>query len=454
MQKLETVKNHGQIMKSYKGDKKSKITGNSQKSTENNLQFTEILGQLSLSLPLTQAAQPDSVAGTVKLAKARTERVGKTDQSAKNTQGKNEVGITSKVSNKPINMLAKAKGNESTGEVTDQSDSNQVNASITGKKVSGTEKSLVARNVEEIRIDVTSINMGNGTKSETRAAANIMGSQVDSVAKSMAGTIGENHRVAASNPSKSTSQSEIKIADLMLANNNGMVEKPALQSVDKKLSSRQEASTSSTSSARIVNDRAVNNTEKTKNNDKEAGSDSRGAETPATKTENANNLVIRENGGREFKIAEFDGVNVEKTMLGKNQTDLLVSKMIEQIKVAPSSLEVSLKPEYLGKINILVQSIAGVISVNVIAQNPEALNLLNSNLQNIKDNLEQQGINVQQLEVNLANQEKQNNRNSHGFRGQSQASPLLEKTNTLTDYGSLAYSERSSLLSRNLNLLA
>lgn len=172
------------------------------------------------------------------------------------------------------------------------------------------------------------------------------------------------------------------------------------------------------------------------------------------KAEITQNALNGENRVVEFKVDQSTGLNIEKPMLNKSQADLLVSKMIEQIKVAPSSLEISLKPEYLGKVNILVQSIEGIISVNVIAQNTDALNLLNASLHNIKDDLIQQGINVQQLDVSLANQEEQNNQGGSGYREQMQAMQLSEESKLMTEYADYPGGNQSSSVSYEINILA
>ena len=253
---------------------------------------------------------------------------------------------------------------------------------------------------------------------------------------------------------KSTAPGEIKIADLILASNNSQAENTVAQTTDKKLPLKPEVSTSAISSARIGSDILVKSQANTNNGDKEGGSETPGAKTPTPQNGIAFTALTGENRVVELDVSEFNGINSEKNLLSRNQTDLLVSKMIEQIKVAPSSLEVSLKPEYLGKINILVTSNEGLISVNIIAKNGEAMSMLNSNLQSIKDNLEQQGIRLDQMDVNLANQEKQNNQGGSGYREQLQAMKLSEKANLMTDYANYPIGEQTSSVSYEINILA
>ncbi|NLG33588.1 MAG: hypothetical protein GX550_08725, partial [Syntrophomonadaceae bacterium] len=84
-----------------------------------------------------------------------------------------------------------------------------------------------------------------------------------------------------------------------------------------------------------------------------------------------------------------------------------LTKLVEQIKLSGngknSAIEIQLKPEYLGTLKVLVHSVDGQISVQFTAENPETVNLLNSSLQQIRDNLEQQGIRLGNLEISLSN---------------------------------------------------
>jgi flagellar hook-length control protein FliK len=65
-------------------------------------------------------------------------------------------------------------------------------------------------------------------------------------------------------------------------------------------------------------------------------------------------------------------------------------------------MELVLQPEHLGKIQMLLQSSDGIVSVQILAQTSEALNLLNANSHSIKDAIEQQGIELNDVNINLA----------------------------------------------------
>lgn len=102
--------------------------------------------------------------------------------------------------------------------------------------------------------------------------------------------------------------------------------------------------------------------------------------------------------------------------------DVLLDRMIQQVKSAPSSLEVQLKPEILGNVNIRVESREGAITISIAAQNTDTAGLLSNNLASMRSYLEQQGVNLQQMEVNQgygenrgqsAHQQERGNKTNH-----------------------------------------
>ncbi len=414
MQAMKAVINTGQTNESSIVSKKFKPSSNSTKTSKNDLQFAEIFGQLSLAL-----------LGTITDVKQTTDSQADTYDSletavkvAKSTDSTTEVALGVELLASQVKQLTPTINSEIAVGVTIQPDTNQLcssnnqsnlTTSITGSKVSGVENSAITSTYEEMQGDATAASAAKADQSEIKAVVLMTGSSISKEEDST------------SHPAKQdTTDSSIKPAanssDISISNRGGNSENGELAQ-----KARQNAG------------------------EKYAA---------AAKNEVADNAVVSDAGVKEIKNAEISGVNAEKTIMSKIETDFLVSKMVEHIKAAPSSLEVSLKPEYLGKIQILVQSTEGQISVNILAANGEALNLLNSNLQSIKDNLEQQGIKVQQMEVNLANQEKQDNQSGSRYRGESQLAPKFIESNFPTEYLNSADWERNTLLSYELNVLA
>jgi flagellar hook-length control protein FliK len=141
-----------------------------------------------------------------------------------------------------------------------------------------------------------------------------------------------------------------------------------------------------------------------------------------------------------------------KSIMSKSQIDFIVTNLAGQIKSGASSLEINLQPESLGKIKLMLQMNEGSLSVRIIAHTEETRNLLDSSLQNIKDSLSQLGINLNDMSVDLANQEKHGNQTGSGYREESKPGKLFGESKE--SYDNIGIREQSSLQSNRLNILA
>lgn len=100
----------------------------------------------------------------------------------------------------------------------------------------------------------------------------------------------------------------------------------------------------------------------------------------------------------------------------------IISQIIDNIRLNArpnmTSLEMQLEPESLGKVNISVIAKAGHITAGITTQNEIAKEAIESQLNVLKENLNQQGIKVEAIEVTIA---------SHSFEEN------LEKGNDSTE---------------------
>jgi flagellar hook-length control protein FliK len=98
---------------------------------------------------------------------------------------------------------------------------------------------------------------------------------------------------------------------------------------------------------------------------------------------------------------KFDGNLVQVTEIRE-----IANQIIERIRVTlrpeQSSMELQLNPENLGKVNLSVQSKNGVMTAQFIVQNEISKEAIESQLQTLKDTLNQQGIKVEAIEVTVA----------------------------------------------------
>ncbi len=91
---------------------------------------------------------------------------------------------------------------------------------------------------------------------------------------------------------------------------------------------------------------------------------------------------------------------------GRIEVREVVYQLVEAVKVQISpdntSLEMSLNPENLGKVNLNITSKNGVMTAQITTQNEISKEALESQLQTLKETIEAQGVRVDAIEVTVA----------------------------------------------------
>ena len=111
-----------------------------------------------------------------------------------------------------------------------------------------------------------------------------------------------------------------------------------------------------------------------------------------------------------------------------NANDILnqIGSKFEQLKDGSSTkITMTLRPNDLGRVTIELLSTANGITTNIIAQNSQVKELLDKNIDILKQQLAQQGVNVQNVQVKTVEQNSQANKNNsyndrNGEQGQNQ----------------------------------
>lgn len=104
----------------------------------------------------------------------------------------------------------------------------------------------------------------------------------------------------------------------------------------------------------------------------------------------------------------------------------IANQIIDRIKVSimpeQTSMELQLNPENLGKVNLSVQSKSGVMTAQFVVQNEICKEAIESQMQTLRDTLNQQGIKVDAIEVTVAANafEQSNNEDSNNQTETSQ----------------------------------
>ena len=85
----------------------------------------------------------------------------------------------------------------------------------------------------------------------------------------------------------------------------------------------------------------------------------------------------------------------------------ITRQIVEQIKIMikpeQTSMEIQLNPESLGRINLSVVAKDGIMTAHFTAQNELAKEAIESQMQVLKDNLNNQGLKVESIEVTVSN---------------------------------------------------
>lgn len=98
----------------------------------------------------------------------------------------------------------------------------------------------------------------------------------------------------------------------------------------------------------------------------------------------------------------------------------LISQIIEKAKVIlspdKSEMVMDLKPDSLGKISLKVVTENGIVMAKFVAENQQVREILESNMQLLKDSLEKQGMNVQGFSVSVRQDQRGADTNRPQYR--------------------------------------
>ncbi len=90
-----------------------------------------------------------------------------------------------------------------------------------------------------------------------------------------------------------------------------------------------------------------------------------------------------------------------KPLEAKELIDQIVKKAEILLKQNASEIKIDLKPEFLGKMTIKIAVEEGILTARFLTENHQVKNLLESNLNTLRQSLEAQGIKVEKTEVNV-----------------------------------------------------
>lgn len=82
--------------------------------------------------------------------------------------------------------------------------------------------------------------------------------------------------------------------------------------------------------------------------------------------------------------------------------DQIVSKAVYQLKNGQNSVRIDLKPEFLGQVRMQIVTVDQQVSIRISAELPVVKEMLENNLQQLKADLQQQGLEVDEIDVSVS----------------------------------------------------
>ncbi|OPX44587.1 flagellar hook-length control protein FliK [Ruminiclostridium hungatei] len=98
------------------------------------------------------------------------------------------------------------------------------------------------------------------------------------------------------------------------------------------------------------------------------------------------------------------------------KTGELLNQVVEQAKVVigPDKTEmvIHLKPDHLGKLELKVVTEQGIVAAKFVAENQQVKEIIETNMQQLKDSLQKQGINIEGVSVQVGQEKKEQFQNN------------------------------------------
>ncbi len=133
-------------------------------------------------------------------------------------------------------------------------------------------------------------------------------------------------------------------------------------------------------------------------------------------------------GGAVKSEAVFENAMAQNTADTQNIMNQIMDYMRVQVKADMTQMELQLNPASLGTVNINITSKAGVITAQFLTQNETVKAAIESQIVQLKNSFEEQGLKVEAVEVTVASHSFERNLNGDG-NGQQQMQDGKKKGN-------------------------
>lgn len=166
-------------------------------------------------------------------------------------------------------------------------------------------------------------------------------------------------------------------------------------------------------------------------NSTETGQQGEGKEQQNEDTAKNSNLVLQNPVQNQNQTAAVN--STEPVFADMEQVQDIMNQIMDymkvQIKPDTTSLEMQLHPENLGSLSIHIATKNGVLTAQFTAQNEAVKNVIESQLVTLQQNLNEQGVKVEAVEVNVATRQFDRNLNQgQGSNGRSSEEAKKKQT--------------------------
>jgi flagellar hook-length control protein FliK len=97
-----------------------------------------------------------------------------------------------------------------------------------------------------------------------------------------------------------------------------------------------------------------------------------------------------------------DSAPVSQTVTPQNIAEQIVQNVRYVSGEQMAEIRIQLKPEHLGELSLRIATINGIVTAQFLAENQRVKELIEAGFNHLKDALEQAGINISDIEVNVS----------------------------------------------------
>ena len=178
-------------------------------------------------------------------------------------------------------------------------------------------------------------------------------------------------------------------------------------------------------------DQKASNTENTENTEQVVKGEAAAAKAQAEPlvqesdfNQHLNSHSIKING--EQHLSDIKNLSSARATSQAVKPSEIINQVIDKAKVVigleKTEMIIDLKPDNLGKLSLKIITEQGIVAAKFMAENQQVKEVLESNMQLLKDSLQKQGISIEGVSVQVADRDKSSYEQQRSFEGKNDKS--------------------------------